>query len=67
MPSPVATAYVDISRAAAVLLAAFTLLIGGIWLVRSDRVLPSHLADVCERGGGVTMQAVGYDTEHDRH
>lgn len=40
-PSPVATAYVDLSRAAAAVLAAFTLLIGGIWLVRSDRVLPS--------------------------
>lgn len=40
-PSPVATAYVDLSRAAAVFLAAFTLLIGGIWLVRSERVLPS--------------------------
>jgi len=54
-PSPVATAYVDISRAAAVLLAAFTLLIGGIWLVRSDRVLPS-LGDL----NGTWMNVAGH-------
>lgn len=40
-PSAVATTYVDVSRAATVLLAAFTLLIGAIWLVRSNRTLPS--------------------------
>ncbi len=40
-PSPVATAYVELGRATAVLLAAFTLLIVGIWLVRSERPLPS--------------------------
>lgn len=54
-PSPVATAYVDISRGAAVLLAAFTLLIGGIWLVRSDRVLPS-LGDL----NGTWMDVAGH-------
>ncbi len=40
-PSPLATAYVDLSRAIAVVLAAFTIVIGGIWLVRSSRTLPS--------------------------
>ncbi len=54
-PSPVATAYVDLSRAAAVLLAAFTLLIGGIWLVRSERVLPS-VADLT----GTWMDVAGH-------
>ncbi len=40
-PSPVATQYVDLSRAAAVVLAAFTVVTGGIWLVRSGRALPA--------------------------
>lgn len=54
-PSPVATAYVDLSRAAAVLLAAFTLVTGGIWLVRSERELPS-LGELT----GTWMNAAGH-------
>lgn len=54
-PSPVATEYLDLSRAAAVLLAAFTLLIGGIWLVRSNRTLPS-LEDL----NGTWMNVAGH-------
>lgn len=54
-PTPVATGFVDLSRAAAVLLAAFTLLIGGIWLVRSDRMMPS-LGDL----NGTWMDVAGH-------
>jgi len=36
-PAPLVAAYVEVARAAVPLLTAFTLLIGGIWLVRSGR------------------------------
>lgn len=53
--SPLATGYVDLSRAASVVLAAFSLVIGGIWLVRSGRSLPS-LGDLT----GTRMSAAGH-------